>query len=344
VLEQPPWSVLLTAVRMESLPICIALVVSALAGEGLRRFALRRKLVDRPNERSLHKDPVPRVGGVGLVLGIATGVALASPTGSLRIALLLGGAVSVLGAVDDLRPLSAGARFGVQIALATAFVALCGPANVPLLGAHGFAPAAVTVVGMVGMLNIYNFMDGMDGLAGSQGLLAGIAQALLFVGAGLHSEAAIAACVAAACAGFLFHNLPPARMFMGDAGSTFLGFSFAALAALGSQRGVPASTMLLPLGPFLLDGTFTIFRRALQGEKVWRAHRSHLYQRAVQAGLSHRQVLMVYVGWLVLCFGATWLERRLMFVGWAVAMVGLVGVIVWVRRLETSASERSNRA
>jgi UDP-N-acetylmuramyl pentapeptide phosphotransferase/UDP-N-acetylglucosamine-1-phosphate transferase len=332
VVEYSPGSMLQTGSRMWFVALTIALVLSATLGELLRRIALRRMLVDVPNERSLHQKPVPRVGGIGLVLGAACALSIARIHGNVSTVAIAGGCVALLGAVDDLRPLSAGLRFAVQGGLAIFVVASCGPAVLPLV--HGtYLPYALTVILIVGSLNIYNFMDGMDGLAASQAITAGTAQAIIFAASGLGDAALVSGCLAAAALGFLLHNFPPARMFMGDAGATTLGFVFAGLASVGSQHGIPLTTSLLPLGPFLLDGVFTIFRRALKGERVWRAHRSHLYQRAVQSGLTHRIVLGVYWIWFVACTLPA-VFRLPAVVGWSIAVLGLAVAFLWVRKLE----------
>ena len=146
----------------------------------------------------------------------------------------------------------------------------------------------------------------------------------------------------ASTAGFLAHNFPAARIFMGDAGSTFIGMSFAALAVIGMHHEVPLTESALVLAPFLLDGTFTIFRRALRREKVWKAHRSHLYQRAVQTGLAHREVLLVYIAWLVVAAAAAVvapLGAAALVLGWAAAVLGLLLVWRWVVRRESERAE-----
>jgi UDP-N-acetylmuramyl pentapeptide phosphotransferase/UDP-N-acetylglucosamine-1-phosphate transferase len=200
---------------------------------------------------------------------------------------------------------------------------------------------AVLVVWIVGVLNITNFMDGMDGLAGSQVATAFGALAIVFasVAPGASAAATFSAGIAAASLGFLAHNAPPARMFMGDAGSTFLGYAYAGLAVLGLSRGVPLAVSALAMSPFLLDGTFTLFRRALRGEKVWRAHRSHLYQRAVQTGLGHREVLLVYLAWMVFGGAAALVgaeDGRTLLAGWAGSLAALVAVWRWVTGREAA--------
>jgi UDP-N-acetylmuramyl pentapeptide phosphotransferase/UDP-N-acetylglucosamine-1-phosphate transferase len=156
------------------------------------------------------------------------------------------------------------------------------------------------VLWLIAVLNLYNFMDGMDGLAGTQAAGAGCALAAGFAAHGHLDLAALALVMAAGSAGFLLHNAPPARIFMGDAGSTFLGFGFAALAITGVARPDPLPFAVAPLAlaPFLLDGTFTLFRRLFRGEVIWRAHRTHLYQRAVGSGRAHHDVLVPSACWI----------------------------------------------
>jgi UDP-N-acetylmuramyl pentapeptide phosphotransferase/UDP-N-acetylglucosamine-1-phosphate transferase len=309
----------------------VALVVCSL----LRRLAERRALFDTPNERSLHTVPVPRLGGVGVALGALATAGLAGAPLPWLVTTTL---VSALGFVDDLRPVRAGVRFLGHVALAGALVAWAGaPARVVVVPGVTLAlppalGAGLAVLFLVATLNIYNFMDGMDGLAGTQALCAGVA---LWAATG-RPEALL---LAAASAGFLVHNYPPATIFLGDAGSTALGFGLAALGVLGAGR-TPIATVLVALAPFLLDGTFTILRRARRLEPVWRPHRSHLYQRAVQAGRSHRDVLVVYAGWMVASAAAA---IAVATSGWAVAVMVaagslavLGGVRAWVMRLEAT--------
>jgi UDP-N-acetylmuramyl pentapeptide phosphotransferase/UDP-N-acetylglucosamine-1-phosphate transferase len=239
--------------------------------------------------------------------------------------------------VDDLRPLPAWLRFLVQIVASAAFLWLVGiPKAILLPGLTITMPAvlvgALLVIWMTGVLNIYNFMDGMDGLAGAQAVSAGSAIAITTLITGTSELGVIAATLAAASGGFLMHNFPPARIFMGDAGSTFVGFVLAGLAVLGLHHDVPFAVTALAITPFLLDGTFTICRRALKREPIWRAHRSHLYQRAVQTGLGHREVLLVYVGWMGIAAGGAIAHP---IVGWVASLITLVVVWWWVVRRES---------
>lgn len=322
----------------------LACFLASLIGcELVRRVAVRRALLDHVNERSLHTVPTPRLGGVAVVVVALAASVLGwgTATREVHVLIVVCGGIALVGLRDDLRPLSALVRISIQIAVSIAFLELVGtPAlliarGVPLAWGTGVV-TALLVLWMVGVLNIYNFMDGMDGLAAFQAVTAALALAVMLTGASALSMFALV--LGAAAFGFLVHNVPPARIFLGDAGSTFIGMAFAGLAVLGMHHDVPITESALPLAPFLLDGTFTIVRRALRREKIWKAHRSHLYQRAVQTGLSHRDVLLVYVAWLSVAAGAgasAAVGTPALVLGWFVALLGLVLVAAWVMRRES---------
>jgi UDP-N-acetylmuramyl pentapeptide phosphotransferase/UDP-N-acetylglucosamine-1-phosphate transferase len=335
-------------------PLTVAAVLagaalSALGCRAMAAFARRRHLLDHPNERSLHQAPVPRLGGAAIVvaswLPVALGCALSSRRDPAVVAWLVASLlVAVLGLVDDLKPLRASVRFLVQIGASATFCVAAGvPTRIGITRALDLDlpyPVALVLctVWLVGVLNIFNFMDGMDGLAGTQALTAGVAVA----GAldGRPELAWIGVAVAAASAGFLSYNAPPAKIFMGDAGSTFLGFTLASFLVLGSDAAPPLPIAVAPLAlaPFLLDGTFTIFRRLRRGEKVWQAHRSHLYQRAVQTGLSHKQVLVPYAVWCAAAAACAIVAARGDLVALSATVVVMLGALVatwrWVLRRE----------
>jgi UDP-N-acetylmuramyl pentapeptide phosphotransferase/UDP-N-acetylglucosamine-1-phosphate transferase len=187
-------------------------------------------------------------------------------------------------------------------------------------------------------------MDGIDGLATSQAIVAGVAIAVAATAVANPLVAIGAGLLAAASAGFLLSNLPPARLFMGDVGSTFLGFSFAGLSLLGNLGvgggRLPVEFGLVVLAPFLFDGLLTLARRILRGERWYAAHRSHYYQRLVQGGLSHAQVTGLYAGLAVVAAGAalaglgadTPLRAALAVVAYA----PMLGVVALVWRLEAT--------
>ncbi len=187
------------------------------------------------------------------------------------------------------------------------------------------------------MTNLYNFMDGSDGLAGGMALFGfGFYAAAAWL-AGDPALLAISATVSAAAAGFLWFNFPPARIFMGDVGSVPIGFMAGAVGLAGWANGAWAPWFpVLVFSPFIVDATVTLLRRALRGERVWRAHREHYYQRMVQLGLGHRNTallwyaLMVAVGVAGLsALGKAMAFKAAMLAGWIVAYVGLMA---WVDR------------
>ena len=304
--------------------IATAFIISLIGCAVVQRSARRLRLVDVPNERSLHKAPVPRLGGVAIVVTawIVLGI------GSLFVPIIdhvdvlcwlsAASLIALLGLIDDIRPLAAWVRLSVQLTVAAGFLAfvlrkgdLCLATGwrVPLSMSIMLGPAVVFVVGMT---NIYNFMDGMDGLAATQSISAGLVLMVAATGAGQTDVAVIASIVTAASAGFFLHNMPPATLFLGDAGSTFLGFTFGGLALIAATRPSPVPIGVVPvaIAPFLLDGSFTILRRIRLGERIWQAHRSHLYQRAVATGLTHRDVLLVYSAWCAVAAASTWTVSR----------------------------------
>lgn len=298
--------------------IVAALVVLSgligLAGTWLaRRYALRRRLLDHPNARSSHVVATPRGGGIAIVAGFAVGMTLwASLAGPGPWRLLWAAVVppallvAAIGFWDDHRPLPARWRLLVHFAAAAlAVLVLGGLRPLPLPGIEvdaGLAGSAMAVVGLVWILNLYNFMDGIDGIAATEGVFVATSAALL---AGPGSGAFVPLLlVSAASAGFLAFNWPPARIFMGDVGSGFLGFVLGALLFAQHASGhLPFGAGLILLGAFLADATVTLLVRLLRGERLHEAHRSHAYQRAARRFGGHRTVtaavLAINLLWLL---------------------------------------------
>ena len=268
------------------------------------RFALSRGMLDVPNDRSSHSVPVPRGGGLAIVLATLAGLALSGAAGwmSWRLVLAFCGAVPIafIGWLDDRMNVTPLARIGVHIAAAIWAVLSLGGYQAMSLGSTslrlGALGSMVAVVAIVWATNLYNFMDGIDGIAAGEGVVAGAVGAVVMLAAGSASLAWVSLLLAASSAGFLWWNWSPAKIFMGDVGSGFLGFSFGVL-ALASERvaAVPALVWIILLGVFVFDATVTLVRRAVRGQRVYAAHRSHAYQRAVRAGLSHARVSMSVV-------------------------------------------------
>jgi UDP-N-acetylmuramyl pentapeptide phosphotransferase/UDP-N-acetylglucosamine-1-phosphate transferase len=333
----------------------------------LIRLAPRIGLVDRPNERSLHTRVTPRGGGIALVLVVTLGLGLWWVAGLLPAVNSVGSAlrgppaiylcaaifIAAVSLRDDFQSLSAGLRFGCQLAVAVAAVWGLGyfrQVSIPGCGRLdlGAAGAGLTVIWVVGLTNVYNFMDGIDGMAGAQGVSAGLAWTLAGIWLGAPLVSLLAVLVAGGCLGFLGHNWSPAKIFMGDVGSAFLGYTFAVLplmwlneaATTGhlANAGAIPCFALLTVWPFVGDGFYTFLRRLARGEAVWKPHRSHLYQRLVQSGWTHAQVSSLYALWAVISGGAAvyWLNggAGAAAVAGSVPPVSLAGIFLLVKKQE----------
>ncbi len=262
------------------------------------------QVLDYPNERSLHERPTPRLGGLAMTMALGVGALLLSwwlqySTQALWIAAaaLL---ISLVSLFED--------RFGVKrrYRLLAHFIAagLLLAADLHIGGAGGWLGVLASLFLIVWMINLYNFMDGMDGFAAGMAVIGFSALAWAGFQAG-HAEFALAAAlVAAAAAGFLLWNFPPARIFMGDSGSAMLGLLAVAFCLWGDRLEVlPLWAGLLVFSPFVVDASITLGLRLLRGERIWEAHRSHYYQRLVQLGWGHRKtVLRAYVLMLACAF------------------------------------------
>lgn len=276
--------------------VLAAFGTSAILAGLVRRYAIAHAVVDIPNERSSHSAPTPRGGGLAIAAVALVGIMALAAAGQLspRVAIALGGGgllVAAVGWVDDRRDLPAWPRLAAHIAAAGWLVAWLGGMPALTIGAEavhlGFFGSLLAVLGVTWFVNLYNFMDGIDGIAAVEAVVAGTAGALLLA-TRQPSLGLVSLLLAAGSAGFLAWNWPPARLFMGDVGSGFLGFLFAGIALASENAGaVPALLWFVVLGPFFVDATITLTRRMARGQRWSAPHRTHGYQRAVQSGWSH---------------------------------------------------------
>lgn len=310
--------------------------------------------LDHPNERSLHQVPTPRTGGVAVLAGAVVGLGLIILTNrgdrEIIVSFAHSSVIWILGAMfvlagvsfcDDRWGLPTGLRFGVQLAVVVALVAGSGIALQSVwlpFGNHlelGWLAGPVTVVFLLWMTNLYNFMDGMDGFAGGMTVLGFGIMAYLFWSAHQWAPSVMALVQAAAALGFLQHNFPPAKIFMGDVGSIPTGFLAGSLAVLGChERVFDLWVPLLVFSPFILDATATLVRRAMRGERIWQAHREHYYQRVVLAGWSHRRTVaveyavMICCGSLALMYQVSADGQRIVILGaWMTLFLVLAGLV-----------------
>jgi len=303
----------------------------------LRRYALARSLMDIPNARSSHSVPTPRGGGVAIVLSYLAALMLLAALGdiSAKMTLALSGAgagVAVLGFLDDHGHIPARWRLlGHFVSAIWALYWLGGLPPLPFFGVTldmGWLGHGLAAVYLIWLLNLYNFMDGIDGIASVEAVCVCMGGALLYgiaVAAGTVDATpfGLPLLLAAAVVGFLFWNFPPARIFMGDAGSGFLGIT---LGILSLQAAWLAPQLfwgwLILLGVFVVDATFTLLRRLLRGDRVYEAHRSHAYQYASRRFCRHLPVTLA-VG----AVNLLWLLPIALWVGLG-GLDGLTGMLI----------------
>jgi len=284
----------------QPLLLIVPLGVFLISMHGTRLLVTRlaeRQILDHPNDRSSHTAPIPHGGGLALMVALlpawaALGLVTGEPAAPL---VLISGLAALLAAVswtDDLRGLNPLIRIAAQ-AIAVAAALIIAPPPGPIFG--GLLPpiADLVLAGIlwVWFINLYNFMDGIDGLTGVQTITIGIGAFVIARKLAFGDTAMILSLtLAAAALGFIRFNWHPAKIFLGDVGSVPLGFLLGWLLLFLAAKGAWPAAILLPLY-YLADATWTLVRRALSGKRIWQAHREHFYQRAVDSGLRHDQVV-----------------------------------------------------
>lgn len=287
------WSVLLIA-------SCIAWLLTRV----LLSYALaKQSLLDVPNDRSMHRLPTPRGGGIAFVVSFLLILPIFVWMGMLPLEMAVafggaGGAVAAIGFMDDRGHVAVRWRLFVHFTCALwllFWVVYVPGADIKLKEfiSSAFFSGFAAVIGIVWLLNIYNFMDGIDGLAAVQAIFVSASGAFLYFLTDSSIAGVSALLLAAAVFGFLLWNIPPARIFMGDAGSGFLGIILAGLTLVAAVNGVSFFCAWLILqGVFIVDATWTLLRRLLRGEAVYRAHRTHGYQQIARKLGQHKPVLL----------------------------------------------------
>ena len=330
----------------------IAGCISLLLTSALRRYALSKSLIDVPNARSSHTVPTPRGGGVAIVLSFLLLVPLLSifsllPWASAWGLIGAGVGVAVLGFLDDHGHIAARWRLlGHFSAAVWALFWLGGIPPLTIIGVvfdMGWIGVVLSLFYLVWMLNLYNFMDGIDGLASVEAIAVCLSASLIYALMGFSSLAWAPLLLSFTVAGFLYWNFPPAKIFMGDAGSGFLGVTLGIL-SLQAAWASPALlwVWVILMGVFVVDATFTLVRRLVRGDKVYEAHRSHAYQYASRQFGRHLPVTLtvglVNVVWLLpvaLCVALLGLDG---FVGVIIAYIPLV-MLAW--KFQAGAVEKS---
>ena len=342
------------------LTLVVATLLTALIVPVVRRCGLRWGFIDTPDARKQHTRPMVRLGGVGIVLGFSVALALTwllggfaelEPIKDRLIWTTLAGCLCFfsIGLADDLFALPPLPRLALQLAVSLAVwsegvrigsieLPFGGAADAPaLLTLPDWLSLLATVIWLVGITNAINWLDGLDGLAAGVSGIAAVG--LLSVSFSLDQPAAglLAAALAGSCLGFLRHNFNPARIFMGDGGSYFLGFSLAAISIVGPAKGLTSVSLLLPLLILslpLADMSAVIMGRLSEGRSPFYPDRRHLHHRLLRTGLSHRRtVLLIYAftQWLA-ALALVLVNAEMRFLWLALATAVLIWVLVSTRR------------
>lgn len=316
----------------------------------VRRYALNKNLIDLPGGRSSHQIPTPRGGGVSVVVTVLLVLVLMAVWGGVPafawLPLVLGGSLTAItGFIDDHGHIPARWRLMAHfLAALTAVVALSGLPEISLAGII-INPVLIVMLilpAMVWMLNLYNFMDGINGLAGIQAVTVGGGLAILFALSSDYPVWILPAVISVSALGFLLWNFPTARIFMGDAGSGFLGIAFAILVLIsGKLNSELFWSALILLAVFNTDATVTLIRRAWRKKALYEAHRSHAYQFAARTFDSHTRVSLgvavINVFWL---FPLALSVSQEIITDWAGLVAAYVPLILLAWRYHAGAEEK----
>ena len=298
----------------------------------LVKLRLGRFLLDEPSPRSMHRSPVPRMGGLAIMVSFAFLCVIYQPHGWVTMVPSLVVLV-VFSFFDDYRSLPVLSRLCVQLVAAILLALQLLSDNVNAIGQFAASLQSLGNIGscilllllLIWIMNLYNFMDGANGLAGGMTIIGFIAYGAAASLAGSDNLAFFAIVISGAALGFLFFNFAPARIFMGDAGSIPLGFLAGALGLMGNlQNAWPWWFPPLVFSPFIVDATVTLIKRACQRKKIWVAHREHYYQRLVLMGWSHKRLALTEYVLMLACAGsalyALQLPAQQFFLGSAISV------------------------
>lgn len=287
------------------LAFTVALAVSYFITPHVKDFAIKAGAMDAPDARKVHTRPIPRMGGLGIYLGFILAVLASMHINHEILGLVLGGTVIVIvGMIDDTRQLSAKAKLFGQIIAALVLIMfniriewLTNPFGDMIYLDYLSIP--ITVLWIVGLTNTVNLIDGLDGLAAGVSTIASITILLVAWQQNFWTVAILTAALAGSALGFLQHNFNPAKIFMGDTGSMFLGYILAAVSILGTVKSAATIALVVPivaLGLPIMDTAFAIIRRYSNGRPIFKPDKGHLHHRLLEMGLTQKQaVLLMYV-------------------------------------------------
>lgn len=291
------------------IPFFVAVFISLIMTPLVRKFAIKIGAIDIPkDERRVHKEPMPLIGGLAIYLGVILASLMFLPINKSLISIIVGGSIILVsGIIDDLKGLSPKMKLLFQ--LVAGLTLILGDVKVDFI-TNPFSPnnllldlnwisVPVTLFWVIGITNTLNLIDGLDGLAGGVAMISSLS--LMFVAGKFgHTDVIIlSAIVAGACLGFLKFNFNPASIFMGDTGALFLGFMLAAISIEGVMKSVATIAIIVPiliLGVPIFDTTFAIFRRFLSGQSIMAADKGHLHHRLLNKGFSQKKTVLILYG------------------------------------------------
>jgi len=296
----------------------------------IKEYSIKKSLLDIPNERSSHSVATPHGGGIAIAITWFSGISYLYFTDhintSLYLALMVGLIISIVSYIDDIYQLSAKTRLLFQALVAFGGLYFLGGLNTIDLGVFSINNHILTNIVaffiIVWFINLYNFLDGIDGYAGSEAIFLGFAGFLLF--GGEHFIVLVAS-----VGGFLLWNWHRAKIFMGDVGSTLLGYNIAIFTLYYQNEGTSLLVWFILFGVFFFDATLTLFRRFKNSEKLSQAHKKHAYQRLTQAGWSHEKVVVFSILVNILLFLIVYLLTNI-FIAFLIAIFFLYSIIRFV--------------
>ncbi len=292
------------------LVFAVSMLISYFLTPLIEKIALSIGAVDRPHERKVHKGIIPRLGGVAIYFSFLAALLLFIPLNYEVFGIVLGATlILIMGIVDDIRHLPAGIKFAVQIVAALILIRfgvmiefIGNPAG-GLINLSLWLGVPLTLFWIVGATNTINFIDGLDGLAAGVSAISLFALGFYAYQAGQTQTTLICLALAGSTLGFLKHNFHPARIFMGDSGSMFLGFMLGAITVQGVMKSIVAVALLVPIvimGVPIFDTAFAIFRRYRSKQPLSLADKGHIHHRLLHRGFSHRQTVIIIYFWSIL--------------------------------------------
>jgi UDP-N-acetylmuramyl pentapeptide phosphotransferase/UDP-N-acetylglucosamine-1-phosphate transferase len=316
--------------------IITAAIISLILTDLIKRYSIKRNLIDIPVDRSLHDIPVPRLGGIAILTvwfpGLTLFYLLDIIELNLFLALLSGLPIALISIIDDIKNISYLVRLIVHFgsaALAFYFLDFLRPFyTFNISFNYSFLLYPLAIIGMVWFINLFNFMDGVDGFAAVEAIFI---SSVLFV----FSNNVLLILLIAIIIGFLFWNLPKAEIFLGDTGSTQFGFILIVLGIyFHNNLELSILNWIMIAAPFWFDASFTLFRRWRNKENLKEAHRKHAYQRIVQYGFSHRRILFVLILINAIIFGLIMLYREFNMLKPPLTLITIIGIYILYKMVD----------